>query len=72
VLHSTVKPPFFGNADAFALLEMLCDAANEIAEDGFTCSFCQLMLLGQGARCLSVTGRSWSPQAFSLYWLNAP
>ena len=38
------------NADSFALLKMLCDGADEIAEDGFTCSFRQLMFLGQGRR----------------------
>ncbi len=39
-----------GNADAFAFLEMLGDNADEIAEGGFTCSFRQLMLLGQDRR----------------------
>jgi hypothetical protein len=36
--------------DAFALLEMLCDKTNKIAEEGLTSPFRQLMLLGQG-RC---------------------
>ena len=46
------------NTNSFALLEMLCDFADEIAEEGFTGPLRQLMLLGQG-RCkmLSVTGR---------------
>jgi hypothetical protein len=36
------------NTDSFALLKMLCDNADEIAEEGFTRPFRQLMLLGQG------------------------
>src|SRR6202035_31015 len=35
------------NTDTFALLEMLRNQANELAEQGFTCLFRQLMLLGQ-------------------------
>jgi hypothetical protein len=34
--------------DSFALLKMLCENADEIAEEGFTRPFRQLMLLGQG------------------------
>lgn len=33
------------NTDSFALLKMLCDNADEIAEEGFTRPFRQLMLL---------------------------
>ena len=32
--------------DTFALLEMLCDKTNKIAEEGLTSPFRQLMLLG--------------------------
>src|SRR3974377_1431615 len=46
----TLQDAETGNANSFALLEMLCDGADEIAEDGFTCSFRQLMLLRQD-RC---------------------
>jgi hypothetical protein len=35
------------DTDSFALLKMLCDNVDEAAEEGFTCSFRQLMLLGQ-------------------------
>src|ERR1700722_3221704 len=34
------------NADSVAFFEMLCNRDDEIAEDGFTCSFRQLMLFG--------------------------
>src|ERR1700736_1120995 len=39
-----------GNADSLALLEMLSNKADEIAKEGFTGPFCQLMLLGQDRR----------------------
>ena len=38
------------NADAVTLFRVFCDSDDEIAENGFTCSFRQLMLVGQG-RC---------------------
>ena len=46
----TCRMPRPAMTDAFALLEMLCDQADEIAEEGFTSPLRQLMLLGQG-RC---------------------
>jgi hypothetical protein len=39
-----------GDLDSFALLEMLGDQTDEIAEDGFTSPFCYLMLLRQSRR----------------------
>ena len=47
-----------GNSDSFALFKMLCDFANEIAEEGFTSPLRQLMLLGQGrSKMLERNGR---------------
>jgi hypothetical protein len=45
------------DTDPLALLEMLRDQADEIAEEGFTSPLRQLMLANVAARCLRVTGR---------------
>ena len=47
------------NTDSLILLEMLRDQANEVAEQGFTCLFRQLMLLGQDRGKL--LERNWTP-----------
>jgi hypothetical protein len=36
------------NADSFALFQVLCNHADEIAEEGCTSPFRQMMFLGQG------------------------
>jgi hypothetical protein len=54
---------------------MLCDHTDEIAEEGFTCPFCQLMILGRGRRKMLERPRHawvWSQQLVCLLHLTAP